>query len=756
MSYHSINTDALFATAEATPRKQRITSSFLTWAVVLVTLLAFFLRTHQLYATPPGFNYDEAAHALDATEILQGKHIVWSDRSGGNPALLKYLIAGFFGTLGARPFSQRLLIAFLSTATVPALCLLARAMFAHLGSRRAQLIGLLAALGLTTSFWHINHSRMGLEFSPALLFEVLGFYFLWQGLSSGKLWHFAVSGAWVGAALYIYPTARFVPVFILAFFVYLRLTGRGDRTERAVGPFGSLSAYKFPVWALLVLLLGMVVVFAPVGIHFVFHPTDFFSRAQDTYFLSPALGQGNPWARLLQGALANLGAFGFTTDGGALANLKGRSLLEPVLAFLFWLGLLLSVCRANRPPYGFCALWWAILMIPIFLTPDRFPHFSRLLTVAPVTFLFTAIALEGIVHGLGRMVCRPILLRQVGGWVLAVALFFLYGTIAVGAYQDYFFQWARKPGTKEDFHGSMVEMAELMNADRSADSAYVLSCDSRTNACDHYTLHFWHQQGPPHRIIRMDETRVALELTQIAAGKRLVHLVQMKAGKERFLAEVSDPKHILAFWLERFGKVENVRSFPAYDIVTYRLPSQATDFTEATEFQPSGLSFGGQLLLESLAYGDASQDAASTAHTVNAGGNLWAMMNWRTLNQMQEDYKASLRLVDQAGRMVAQVDHFLLDSHYNRTHRWLPEDESVQDYYLLEVPAEVAPDVYGLELVVYAEVQQGEAVQFMELPVDGTWAASVKLGEVQVLEPSRSIAQSEPEATQPIQPVGGR
>ena len=132
-----------------------LTSPFLIWAVVLITLLAFFLRTHQLYMTPPGFNYDEAAHALDAAEILQGRHIVWSDRSGGNPTLLKYLIAGFFAMLGERPFSQRLLIAFMSTATVPALYLLARTAFL---ARTASMIDAARSLGLSPlqTWWRVN------------------------------------------------------------------------------------------------------------------------------------------------------------------------------------------------------------------------------------------------------------------------------------------------------------------------------------------------------------------------------------------------------------------------------------------------------------------------------------------------------------------------------------------------------------------------------------------------------------------------
>jgi hypothetical protein len=709
------------------------------WIVVLITLLAFFLRTYRLHDIPPGFNYDEAAHAMDSLEVLQGTHVVFSPRSGGNPMLFMYLIAGFFGLMGPHPFTQRLLVVFMSTATVPAIYLLALTMFHKLGKRRAQFIGILAALGLATSFWHLNHSRMGLEFNLAPFFEVLSFYFLWRGFIARRWWHFVVSGFWLGLALYVYPTARFVPVLLILFFVYLWLLGDQPERGKTRGDF-----FKRVFLPLVLIGVSVLVVFSPVGIHFLLHPSDFFGRAGDTVFLNPVVSQGQPWSRLLRGTIANVGAFGITTDENALANVPGRSLLDPAMAVLFWAGLLWSVYRLKNPPHAFCVLWWAVLLVPVILTPDRFPHFGRLISVAPVAYIFIALTLDQGWHKLGQLTRsrrsspgpqggtwgdRPTL-RQAARLVLIVGMVLIYGTAGVSAYQDYFFKWATSEDTYEDFYGPTVELANLMNVDAAPDAVYVLPCGTRPPACDYYTLDFCHREGVPYHAIRMNEWEVPEKLTQVTQGKDLVKLIHLKIGKRKFLLEEADPKGVLDFLLERYGYVERIESFPAYDIIHYRLPSRETDFSTPVDSRTMDAGFGGRMLLQDAVFGDASGPALSEERIIPAGGTLWALLRWRSLGEITERYKTSLRLRDLSGHLVAQLDHTLQDNWQNRTTRWKPGDERVPDYYLFPVPNTTPPGDYTLEIVVYPP----DSVR--PLPVDGeSGTSTVTLGTVRVIPP---------------------
>lgn len=713
--------------------------AYVVWIVVLITLLAFLLRTYRLHDIPPGFNYDEAAHALDSLEVLQGTHLVFSPRSGGNPMLFMYLIAGFFGLMGPHPFVQRLLVVFMSTATVPAVYLLALTMFHKMGKRRAQFIGILAALGLATSFWHLNHSRMGLEFNAAPFFEVLSFYFLWRGLNTRRWWHFVVSGFWLGLALYVYPTARFVPVLLIMFFVYLWLVG--DRQERGQtrGDF-----FKRTFLPLVLIGVSVLVIFSPVGIHFLLHPSDFFGRAGDTLFLNPVVSQGQPWSRFLRGTIANVGAFGITTDENALANVPGRSLLDPAMAVLFWAGLLWSVYRLKNPPHAFCVLWWAVLLMPVILTPDRFPHFGRLISVAPVAYIFIALTLDQVWHSLVQLTrSRTSSPRTRGGTgggrptsqqaarlVLIVGMALIYGTAGVSAYQDYFLKWATSKDTYEDFYGPTVELAKLMNADASPDAVYVLPCNTRPPACDYYTLDFCHREGVPFHAIRMNEQDVPEKLTRVTQGKDLVKLIHLKIGKRKFRLEEADPKDILDFLLERYGYIERIESFPAYDIIHYRLPSTETDFTTPVDSRTMDAGFGRQMLLQDAAFGDASGPALSEAQIIPAGGTLWALLRWRSLGDITERYKTSLRLRDHSGHLLSQLDHVLQDNWQNQTTRWKPGDDPVSDYYLFPIPYTTPPGDYVLEVVVYSPDSA------RSLPVDGEMGtSSVNLGTVRVIPP---------------------
>lgn len=191
------------------------------WAVVVVTLAGFFLRVQWLDLVPPAFSYGEAARAVEAMDILQGHHTLVSETLRGVTTLFMYLTAGVFSLLGTRVVAQRLLVAFLSTVAIPLTYLFARQLFCSLGERRAGMIGVLSALGLATSYWHVHFSRVGLEVSLIPLVMLLCFIVLWRGMTTGRAWHFALSGVFLGLGLYVDPVFRTVPVLLGLFLIYV-------------------------------------------------------------------------------------------------------------------------------------------------------------------------------------------------------------------------------------------------------------------------------------------------------------------------------------------------------------------------------------------------------------------------------------------------------------------------------------------------------------------------------------------------------
>ena len=178
-----------------TERAQR----WLRWLIpLLIVALAAFLRLYRLGEVPPAFNFDEAAHATDAVDILAGHHFIFSPKLGGVEAFYMYVVAGAFYLLGPTPYAQRLVSALVGIATIWTTYLMVREMFADETESRRTRLAALTALGLATSFWHLNYSRIGFEVGMVPLFATLSFYFLWRGLRSGKAWDYAISGAWMG------------------------------------------------------------------------------------------------------------------------------------------------------------------------------------------------------------------------------------------------------------------------------------------------------------------------------------------------------------------------------------------------------------------------------------------------------------------------------------------------------------------------------------------------------------------------------
>ena len=55
-------------------------------------------------------------------------------------------------------------------------------------------------------------SRLGTEIIHVQLFAIPAFHLFWIGLQRGRLRWFVASGAIIGAAQYISPNARFIPI----------------------------------------------------------------------------------------------------------------------------------------------------------------------------------------------------------------------------------------------------------------------------------------------------------------------------------------------------------------------------------------------------------------------------------------------------------------------------------------------------------------------------------------------------------------
>ena len=113
----------------------------LKWGIpLLIVVLGAFLRLYRLGEVPPAFNFDEAAHAVDALDILSGHHFMFSPKLQGVESFFMYCTAGAFFLLGPSPLAQRLVSALIGVATVGITYLMVREIFYEEGEQRRCLL----------------------------------------------------------------------------------------------------------------------------------------------------------------------------------------------------------------------------------------------------------------------------------------------------------------------------------------------------------------------------------------------------------------------------------------------------------------------------------------------------------------------------------------------------------------------------------------------------------------------------------------
>ena len=193
------------------------------WAFAGVVVLAALLRFVALEHVPYGVNQDEASRAYDAYSLLQTGH-----DQHGNPwpltlesfsrfrdnasAIAVYAALPTTAILGPGVLAIRI-----PSAIAGVLAVLAIAYVGYAMSRRWE-VGILAALILAVSPWHLTLSRTGHEAIWASTLFILGVAAFFRGLRQPPFLLLAAS-AWA-VTLYGYPIAKvFVPLASLSLVV---------------------------------------------------------------------------------------------------------------------------------------------------------------------------------------------------------------------------------------------------------------------------------------------------------------------------------------------------------------------------------------------------------------------------------------------------------------------------------------------------------------------------------------------------------
>lgn len=434
--------------------------------MVGVLLLGVALRLVALGRVPPGLSHDEAYIGITALEVwLLGRRDIFFDIYNGIEPLIVYWQALYLRLFGITPVAMRLVNVTAGLLTIPLTYALTRRLLAHLGPCSALWGALLAALGVSLSFWAVFVSRLALRAVTLPLLELPALYCLWQGLTGSRggkqvdgvaagsfrldpltarrLAYFAMGGAWLGAAMYTYLSSRFLPFVPLLFFAYWLLRGE-VRREHWLG-----MALFFAIWGL---------VFAPLGLYYLNHPDVFGRRAGQVLNLSLVLA-GDP-RPFINDTLRVLGMFSIVGADTSRYGLAGRPLFDPLGAVFFHVGLMVSLARLRRPawqsaPYALLLIWWLVMLIPDFITGES-PHFLRTIGALPPTYVFWALGILSV--GTWLVPRIPTVVRRLALPALALYLV-ISGCFTV---RDYWVHWATDAEARTIYGADFTEVAHYL------------------------------------------------------------------------------------------------------------------------------------------------------------------------------------------------------------------------------------------------------------------------------------------------------
>ncbi len=356
-------------------------------AVLLLTIAGAFLRVYQLESLPAGFHGDEAWTGIEGLRILEEGWIgPYTSSALGQLTGPFYVTALTIWLLDATIFAVRLSIGLFGIATIPAAHLLLRLGF-------GRWVALFGTTALTVSYWHVHFSRLGFGVAPlAFASTVAAAGLLWAMRSldagphqerGGSLWIWVVAGGLLGLVPYTYfafPT--FLGAVSAAIVIFLLL--QRDPQWRKLQPLLPLAA-------------GALITAGPVLLFAIRSPEVYFGRMNEKtvfafheYVNAEGMAEkagflaGRVWESYML-LVSNPRLDGVDGIGGAGA-------LDPGMASLAYVGLIVSIRKWRSPPHLLAALVVVAALSGLVFTDPSAGSMRRSITAIPWVFGLAGVA----------------------------------------------------------------------------------------------------------------------------------------------------------------------------------------------------------------------------------------------------------------------------------------------------------------------------------------------------------------------------
>ncbi len=319
--------------------------------------------------SPPGLAHDEVANWLIDRSILAGKHGLYFTEAYGHEAGFHYWQTLFIALLGDNALALRLPAAYIGLLVVAVSYALGRRLF-------GRHVALLSMALTAVLFFPVFYSRLGLRAISLALLAGLMAYFWWRGWQRQELRAYAIAGILGGLASYTYMASRALPFFWLFFYLYLLVRHR--------------TAVRQQWRSLLLTPLLYALVSLPLVLTL---QTITETRISEVDAPLRAFLAGDIWP-MLDNLWAIVQMWGWHGDTLWRQNVAGLPVFEPLLALLFYLGLLNALWLGWRDErYAFLVIWLGASILPSVLTVDA-PSSIRIILILPILGLFSTIVIH--------------------------------------------------------------------------------------------------------------------------------------------------------------------------------------------------------------------------------------------------------------------------------------------------------------------------------------------------------------------------
>ncbi len=361
---------------------------FYSLTLILILVLAFYLRILNIETAPPGIYPDEAVNGQDALKAEESGNYQWFyPDNNGREGLFMNLIALCFKFLGVSIFALKLPSIIFGVLTVAGIYFLTKELF------QKENPALIASFLTAVSFWSLNFSRISFRaiMLPAVL--VWSAYFFWKGMRTKKITSFLWGGLIFGLGLHTYIAFRIAPVILIIALVAFWLNEKN---------------FWRKYWKqILTFVFASFLVALPMILTFLIHPEFLESRSASISILSPEVNQGDLVGTFFKSLGLSLAKYNFWGDQNWRHNYPPYPILDPLTGLAFLIGIIYAVFKffqlifrrirkkqfqPKMNAFTFLLAWFFIMLAPEFMTAEGLPHALRAIGTIPPVMIFSGMA----------------------------------------------------------------------------------------------------------------------------------------------------------------------------------------------------------------------------------------------------------------------------------------------------------------------------------------------------------------------------